>query len=165
MHPLRTIRRLALGAAVVMAAVPATASAADITNCSYSSSSGGVVTVNADPFVGDLTLAVVGEIIAVSSGTATGSTPESACFGSGTFARTTNTNRIQVFVNSKLVPTFGLVKYHIDQSRGAFGTRRRAGVRRQLRAGDDDLHQRRVVFAGDHRHAATGRHHARRQHS
>jgi hypothetical protein len=110
----RSIRRVALGD------VPSLASAADTTNCSYSSS-GGVVTVNADPFVGDLTLAVVGEIIAVSSGTATGSTPESLCFGSGTFARTTNTNRIQVFVDSKLVPTFGQVSYHIDQSRCAFG--------------------------------------------
>ena len=66
MHHLRSIRRVALGAAVAGAAigaVPAMASAAP--TCSYSSSGGGVVTVNADPKLHDWSSSVVGKIIAV----------------------------------------------------------------------------------------------------
>jgi hypothetical protein len=116
MHPLTSIRRVALGAIVAGAAigaVPAMASAAG-TTCSYSSSAGGVVTVNADPKVRDMSLSVVGHFIVVD----TDATPETACIGSGTFGLTTNTNRIQVF--HKHSPGFISVNYRVDLSRGDY---------------------------------------------
>jgi RTX calcium-binding nonapeptide repeat (4 copies) len=117
MRHLRSIRRVALGAAVAGAtigAVPAMASAA--TTCSYSASAGGVVTVNADPKVHDMALSVVGKIIAVR----TDATPETLCFGSGTFGMSTNTNRIQVF--HKHAPGFISVDYRVDLSRGDYAS-------------------------------------------
>jgi RTX calcium-binding nonapeptide repeat (4 copies) len=75
-----------------------------------------VVTVNADTNVNNVNLAVVGQFIVVS----TDETPETACIGSGTFALTTNTNRIQVFVNVNLEGFRSPVAYTVDQSRGTF---------------------------------------------
>ena len=120
MHHFRSIRRVALGAALAGAAigaVPAIASAA--TTCSYSSSAGGVVTVNADHNVFHLDLSVVGKIIAVRADSA----PETLCLGSGTFGMSTNTNRIQVFHD----PRPGIKAfYRVDLSRGDYA--RNAGA-------------------------------------
>jgi hypothetical protein len=113
------IRRVALGAVAIAAALgaaPAVSSAAGTTTCSYTSNAGGVVTVNADPNVNNVNLGVVGQFIVVS----TDVTPETACIGSGTFALTTNTNRIQVFVNVSVNVGRGPVTYTVDQSRGTF---------------------------------------------
>src|SRR3954454_4187516 len=113
------IRRVALGAVAIAAALgaaPAVSSAAGTTTFSYTSNAGGVVTVNADPRVNNVTLGVVGQLIVVS----TDATPETACTGSGTFALTTNTNRIQVFVNVSLQGARSPIAYTIDQSRGTF---------------------------------------------
>jgi hypothetical protein len=93
MHPFRSIRRVALGAALAGAAigaVPALASAA-ATTCSYDPANGGRVTVNDNSAGLPLRISVEGTVIGVDDGGG-----PSLCTGGGTFALTTNTNLINV---------------------------------------------------------------------
>ena len=98
MHHFRSIRQLALGAAVAGAAigaVPAMANAAS--TCSYSPDGGGVVSVTdgSNDGIGTvekLRIAIVGQFITVGDG----NRQTNACRGPAGFALTTNTSQINV---------------------------------------------------------------------
>ena len=119
MHYFKSIRHLALGAAVAGAAigaVPAMASAAS--TCSYSPDGGGVVSVTdgSNDGVGTvekLRIAVVGQFITVGDG----NRQTQACRGPAGFALTTNTSQINV--KAKILDhSDGVI---VDQSQGLLG--------------------------------------------
>ena len=119
MHHFRSIRRLALGAAIAGAAigaVPAMANAAS--TCSYSPDGGGVVSVTdgSNDGVGTvekLRIAVVGQFITVGDG----NRQTNACRGPAGFALTTNTSQINVTAKIRDHDD-GII---VDQSQGDSG--------------------------------------------
>ena len=119
MHCFRSIRRLALGAAVTGAAIgagPALAGAAS--TCSYSPDGGGVVSVTdgSNDGVGTvekLRIAIVGQFITVGDG----NRQTNACRGPAGFALTTNTSQINVTAKIRDYDD-GII---VDQSQGELG--------------------------------------------
>lgn len=111
MNPLRSIRRVALGAAmagVAIGAVPALASASP---CTYNPTQK-VASVVDSSGVSQLRVGVNGNVIFTQDG---GNAPLN-CVGGGIVATTTNTDRIAVFAQAKGASD-GVV---LDQARGAF---------------------------------------------
>jgi hypothetical protein len=122
MQRLKSLRRLALGAAITGAAigaVPAVASAA-ASSCTYDPNGIGKVTVQDNSGVQPLRVSVVGTIIAINDA----ESPQILCLGGGTFATTTNTNQIRI--NSTI--TGNVDGYIVDQSEGVLAPGRSAEV-------------------------------------
>jgi hypothetical protein len=90
MHNLRSIRRLALGAAIAGAAIGAVPALASASSCTYDPANGGSVTVNDTSGALPLRVSVHGTFIAVDE------TDDPKICSGPAFALTTNTNLIKV---------------------------------------------------------------------